>query len=99
MGTKKALTKEDIAHKLFLEQGFPKAFSRTVVGDVFDELRKALCEGDVKVAGFGTFRVLDKKPRQGRNPHTGDPIRIEARKSISFRPSKLWKQKLGATKK
>ena len=43
---------------------------------------------NVTLTGFGTFEVKERKPRLGRNPHTGDPIRIEAGRRVGFRVGK-----------
>ena len=61
----------------------------TVLGKICDGLRE---EGTVTITGFGTFEVKDRKPRVGRNPHTGEPIQIEAGKRIGFRVGKGLKQ-------
>ncbi|MCM8820245.1 MAG: HU family DNA-binding protein [Candidatus Omnitrophica bacterium] len=42
----------------------------------------------VSISGFGTFKVKETKPRQGRNPKTGETIQIPAKKKIAFRASK-----------
>ncbi|MCM8787427.1 MAG: HU family DNA-binding protein [Candidatus Omnitrophica bacterium] len=42
----------------------------------------------VAISGFGTFKVKETKPRQGRNPKTGETIQIPAKKKIAFRASK-----------
>ncbi len=48
----------------------------------------------VAIAGFGTFKVKERKARMGRNPKTGEQIHIAAKKSVGFRPAKelktLW---------
>ena len=48
----------------------------------------------VAIAGFGTFKVKERKARMGRNPKTGEQIQIPAKKSVGFRPAKelktLW---------
>ena len=49
------------------------------------ELKK---QGKMTCSSFGTFRVSKRKARAGRNPRTGEPIRIEESKSVRFKPSK-----------
>ena len=49
------------------------------------ELKK---QGKFTCSSFGTFRVSKRKARDGRNPRTGEPIKIEERKSVKFKPSK-----------
>ncbi len=57
----------------------------TVLGSIQQGLRS---EGTVTITGFGTFEVKERKPRVGRNPHTGEPIQIEAGRRIGFRVGK-----------
>ena len=45
-------------------------------------------DGNVTIAGFGTFEVKDRKARAGRNPHTGEPIQIQAGRRVGFRMGK-----------
>ena len=55
-------------------------------------LKSILQRGEnVSIAGFGTFMVRSKRPRQGRNPHTGEAMTIAARRVVTFRPSALFK--------
>ncbi len=61
----------------------------TVLAGVHKGLRE---EGTVTITGFGTFEVKNRKPRVGRNPHTGEPIQIEAGKRVGFRVGKGLKQ-------
>jgi DNA-binding protein HU-beta len=57
------------------------------VNAVFDAIEKALSEGEeVTISGSGSFKVVERSAREGRNPQTGDPITIAARKSPVFRP-------------
>ena len=59
----------------------PKKEAEAVVDSVFGAITKALKEGDrVNLAGFGTFTVVDKPSRKGRNPKTGEEIDIAAKK-------------------
>jgi integration host factor subunit alpha len=48
----------------------------------------------VKIIGFGSFEVRDKKPRKGRNPQTGEDIVIDARRVITFGPSAVLKERM-----
>ena len=52
---------------------------------IASELKK---QGKMTCSSFGTFRVSKRKARAGRNPRTGEPIRIEESKSVRFKPSK-----------
>ena len=60
----------------------------TVLGGITRGLQT---DRNVTLTGFGTFQVKDRKPRQGRNPHTGDPIQIGAGRRVGFRVGKTLK--------
>lgn len=51
-------------------------------------VRQALKDGEtVKIKDLGTFKVVTTKPRKGRNPKTGEPVEIPAKKTLKFKPS------------
>ena len=59
-----------------------------LIEDILEEIQSALVDGDcVKIAGFGTFSLIDKKERLGRNPMTMEPAVITARRVVSFHTS------------
>lgn len=69
-----------------------KAEAQRAVGAVFSVIQTALTRGDeVNVTGFGSFRVLKRAERQGRNPKTGEAITIPASKAPKFRAGKTLK--------
>jgi DNA-binding protein HU-beta len=64
----------------------------TLIDKVLEGIQKGLREDQsVTIAGFGTFEVKDRKARLGRNPHTGEPIRIGAGRRVGFRMGKSLK--------
>jgi|21_taG_2_1085346.scaffolds.fasta_scaffold20639_5 DNA-binding protein HU-beta len=64
-----------------------------ILGAVLNGFTEGLVEdGNLIIRGFGRFVVKDKKERMGRNPKTGQPAVITARKSVSFKSSKILKQ-------
>jgi integration host factor subunit alpha len=86
------MTKADIIEKVYQKIGFSKKEASELVEMVFDQLKVVLCNGDkVKISGFGNFIVRGKKERVGRNPQTGDQIKISARRVLTFRPSQVLK--------
>lgn len=81
-----ALTKVDMAECLFNELGLNKREARELIDLMFEELRLSLEAGEpVKLSGFGGFDLRDKVARPGRNPKTGDPATISARRVVTFR--------------
>lgn len=89
---KSTVTKADIVEKVYEKIGFSKKEASELVEMVFDQLKGTLCLGEkVKISGFGNFIVRQKKERVGRNPQTGDQIKISARRVLTFRPSQVLK--------
>ena len=91
----KTLTRSDIADAITKEFQVTKFEALDFIGEVLCEISEALANVEtVKLTGFGTFRVRDKKERMGRNPKTNEPALISARKVVSFRPSQIVKDKI-----
>jgi len=92
-----ALTKADMAEKLFDELGLNKREAKEMVEMFFEEIREALEDGgQVKLSGFGNFDLREKKERPGRNPKTGEEIPISARRVVTFRPGQKLKARVEA---
>ncbi|HYB92350.1 MAG TPA: integration host factor subunit alpha [Candidatus Binataceae bacterium] len=89
------MTKADIVDLIYERVGTSKREASEVVEAVFAIIRQSLREGDkVKISGFGTFLVNPKKARRGRNPQTGVPITIDPRRVLSFKPSRVLKERV-----
>ena len=92
-----ALTKADMAEKLYEELGLNKREAKEIVEMFFEEMRAALESGSqVKLSGFGNFDLRDKNQRPGRNPKTGEEIPISARRVVTFRPGQKLKARVEA---
>lgn len=92
-----ALTKAEMAERLYDELGLNKREAKEMVEAFFDEVRGALSYNEqVKLSGFGNFDLRDKKERPGRNPKTGEEIPICARRVVTFRPGQKLKAKVEA---
>jgi len=92
-----ALTKAEMAEKLFDDLGLNKREAKEMVEGFFDEIRNSLSSNDqVKMSGFGNFDLRDKKQRPGRNPKTGEEIPISARRVVTFRPGQKLKARVEA---
>jgi integration host factor subunit alpha len=92
-----ALTKAEMAEKLFEELGLSKREAKEMVEMFFEEIRRALEHNDpVKLSGFGNFDLRDKRQRPGRNPKTGEEIPITARRVVTFRPGQKLKARVEA---
>lgn len=92
-----ALTKAELAEKLFEEVGLNKREAKELVEAFFEEIRAAL-ENDeqVKLSGFGNFALRSKNQRPGRNPKTGEEIPITARRVVTFRAGQKLKARVEA---
>ena len=92
-----ALTKAEMAVKLYEEVGLNKREAKEFVDAFFDALREALEQGrQIKLSGFGNFDLRRKNPRPGRNPKTGEEIPISARTVVTFRPGQKLKERVEA---
>ena len=89
------VTKADIVEKVYNTIGFSKKEASELVEMVFASLKDTLHKGEkVKISGFGNFVVRKKNERNGRNPQTGEQIKITARRVITFKPSQVLKAML-----
>ena len=87
------LNKSDLVTFLAEELRTSKLQAARVLDSVLGGIHKGLREeGTVTITGFGTFEVKERKPRVGRNPHTGEPIQISAGRRVGFRVGKGLKQ-------
>ena len=83
-------TREDIAESLHADFGLTKKDCIIFVNDIIDIIIDGLkARGYVKIHNFGSFRVVKKKSRIGRNPKTMEDVIISERNVIKFKPSKI----------
>lgn len=72
-----------------------KASAERALNAVVDGIREGIKkEGKVQVVGFGTFTIRKRNARTGRNPQTGEEIKIKASKTVGFKPGKQLKDQL-----
>ena len=80
----------DIVHEKI---GGTKAAAEESVKATIESISEALQSGDtVTLIGFGTFSITERQARTGRNPQTGEPINIAAKKAIKFSAGKTLKE-------
>ena len=92
---RKTLTRQDISEALYRDVGLSKHESALMLETVLEHISNALIDGEiVKLSSFGTFTSRQKRERIGRNPKTGVSATINARRVISFKPSKLMKARI-----
>ena len=92
---KKNLTRKNLRNKIFQNLGFSKNFSNNLVDNFFNSLVTGLArENKIKISSFGTFKVINKKERIGRNPKTKIEAKIKARKVVKFKSSETINNRL-----
>ncbi len=86
------MTKADIARIVYERHGgISNREAARLVEVIFESIKGCLGEGEkVQITGFGTFLIRQKRERKGRNPQTGEEMLIKSRRSVVFRPSKLF---------
>jgi DNA-binding protein HU-beta len=87
------MTKAELVSKIAEKAGLTKADSEKALNAFLSAVEETLIsEGKLTLTGFGTFAVEERKERTGRNPRTGEEIKIPACKVVKFRPGKLLKE-------
>ncbi len=87
------MTKADLISAIANETGFSKKDSETALGSVLGSITNSLQKrNEVRLVGFGTFKVSDRAARTGRNPRTGESIQIKASKVPTFKAGKELKE-------
>ena len=83
------MTRKESANDLAVAEDIGKGKAEAIIATLFDAIGDALQRGEeVTIHGFGKFSVSQRKAREGRNPATGKPIKIKAKKSIRFKAHK-----------
>ena len=85
---KKNLTKLQISRQISLKKGYSLSFSKKILEDLISIIIQNIKRDNLIVKNIGSFKLLYKKERIGRNPKTKEEFLIKSRKSISFIPSK-----------
>lgn len=91
---KNNFNKKDLIKNLNNNIGFSLVFSKKILDDLIKALIHHIKIGNLNLKNVGTFKIIKKKERIGRNPKTKEEFIISSRKSISFTPSKEITEKL-----
>jgi nucleoid DNA-binding protein len=90
------LNKQELVGEVAGQTGLTLKTSREAVDAVTSAITESLGQGEkVTLVGFGTFQVMERKARNGRNPQTGQSIRIPAKKVAKFVPGKGLRDQIG----
>jgi len=80
------MNKGDLVEKVAKECDLSKAAAEKALNSILDAISDAMAAGDkVTLIGFGTFSVSNRAAREGRNPQTGETMKIPARKVVKFK--------------
>ncbi len=94
------MTKADLIDAVYEEFDFSKKESAEIVETMLDIIKENLENGDnVKLSGFGSFNIRDKRARRGRNPQTGEDMTISQRRVLTFRASNILRDELNKSQK
>ena len=90
------MTKAELVEKMAKDAGISKAAANKTLDSFVDGVKTALKKRDGKITlvGFGTFSKVRRKARKGRNPATGEEIKIKARNAVKFKPGKALKDSI-----
>ncbi len=90
------MSKAELVEKIAEQAKLTKADADRAVNAFINVVTSSLKSGDdVALIGFGTFTTVDRAERPGRNPLTGEPITISAKKVVKFKPGKNLKDEVG----
>lgn len=91
------LTKAELSEMLYEQLGLNKREAKDFIDAFFDSIASNVAKGqDVRISGFGNFNVKTKQARPGRNPRTGEPAVIEARRTVTFQSGPTLKTTLNS---
>lgn len=97
-GSKK-MNKMELIEAVSSKAGITKSEAQKIVGAAFDAIAEGLAaDGKVTLVGFGTFEVRSRDARTGRNPRTGETIKIQASRTPAFKPGKDLKEAVSQKK-
>ena len=89
------MTKKDLVDKMAKDAGISKAAAGKALKSFTDGVTKSIKKNkSVTLVGFGTFSLSKRKARKGRNPQTGETIKIKASKTAKFKAGKTLKDAL-----
>ena len=89
------MDKADLVKEIAIQVGLTRKASKEAIDAMTSVITDALARQErVTLVGFGTFQVMERKARKGRNPQTGETIQIPARKVPRFKPGKNLRKKV-----
>jgi len=90
-----SFTKDSLIHSVSEIAGLKRTQARRAVETTVEIIKSTLASGeDLMISRFGKFEVRDKGSRKGRNPQTGEALTLDARRTVTFKPSGVLRRKL-----
>ena len=94
------MNKNDLVESLAEEFEVTKSYARDLIDSVFQKITEAANQGEeVAIFGFGRFKVVERGAREGRNPRTGEAVKIAAKRVLKFDAAKATKEGLNTKKR
>ena len=94
------MNKNDLIESLAEEFELTKSYARDLVDSLFQKITDAAHQGEeVAIFGFGRFKVVERGARKGRNPRTGESVKIAAKKLLKFEAAKAMKEGLNTKRR
>lgn len=92
------MTKAELVEEVARVSELTKKNSEAIVNTVFDSIIRALQQDEkIELRGFGSFRIRQRRSRQGRNPKTGDKVDVPAKRIPYFKPGKELKELINSS--
>jgi len=92
------MTKAELVEEVARVSDLTKKHSEVIVNTVFESIVEALQKDEkIELRGFGSFRIRQRRSRQGRNPKTGDKVDVPAKRIPYFKPGKELKELINTT--
>ena len=92
------MRKQDLVKVVADDTGLSEAQATKAINSFLGAIQDGLANNvEVQLSGFGSFKVVERAARDGRNPRTGEPMKIEARRSPTFKPGTQLKRTIEET--
>ena len=96
-GKAQEMNKKDIVEAIHEKVGFSRRETAAIVDSALETIKTSLAKGEpVMISAFGKFSVRKKRAHKGRNPQTGEAMTLKARKVITFKVSRVLKERINA---
>jgi DNA-binding protein HU-beta len=94
------MNKNELIEFIAEEHELTKSFARDVVENIFQAIADSVQKGEeVAIFGFGKYKMVERGARKGRNPQTGEAIKIAASKNVKFEAAKTLKESLNTKRR